>query len=154
MNIEKFSKKKAISPILATVILIAITLIAAVAIAGFVFGLFGSFTSTAQISISSSNCTTSGTTPFPISCSVYFINTGTGTGSVSGVSISYGGAGYVVLLCPDAVTVTAGGSAVSYSPCTLLIPATTASVNEAYTLEATASSGGQPLGAGSFSAGP
>jgi flagellin-like protein len=47
----KFTRnRKAISPVLATVILIAITLIAAIAIAGFVFGLFGSFTSTAQVS--------------------------------------------------------------------------------------------------------
>ena len=151
MNIRKFSKKKAISPILATVILIAITLIAAVAIAGFVFGLFGSFTSTAQISVSSSNCTVSASTG-DISCNIYFLNTGTGTGSVSGASISYGGAGYIALTCPAAVTVVAGGSAVSYSPCTLATPTTAASVNEAYTLEATASSGGQPLGAGAFSA--
>lgn len=36
--------RRGISPILATVILIAITLIAAVMIAAFVFGLFGTFT--------------------------------------------------------------------------------------------------------------
>ncbi len=47
------SGKKGISPVLATVILIAITLIAAIGIAGFVFGLFGSFTSTARVSVSS-----------------------------------------------------------------------------------------------------
>lgn len=37
--------RKGINPVAATVILIAITLTAAIAIAGFVFGLFGSFTS-------------------------------------------------------------------------------------------------------------
>ena len=44
-------KRKAISPVLATVILIAITLIAAIAVAGFVFGLFGSFTSSATVQV-------------------------------------------------------------------------------------------------------
>ena len=41
--------RKATSPVLATVILIAITLIAAIAISGFVVGLFGTLTSTAQV---------------------------------------------------------------------------------------------------------
>jgi len=49
------SKRKAISPILATVILIAITLIAAVAIATFVFGIFGSSASPATYSIVTSS---------------------------------------------------------------------------------------------------
>lgn len=147
MNTKKFSKRKAISPILATVILIAITLIAAVAIAGFVFGLFGSFTSTAQISISSETCSVGGS-----QCTIYFLNTGTSTGSVSGASINYGGLGYTALTCtPATQTVVAGGEAASIS----CIPATTfvgAVVGQAFTLEATASSGSQPLGAGSFSA--
>jgi len=51
------SRRKAISPILATVILIAITLIAAVAIATFVFGIFGSSASPATYSIVSSSLT-------------------------------------------------------------------------------------------------
>ena len=144
MITEKLSKKKAISPILATVILIAITLIAAVAIAGFVFGLFGSFTSTAQISVSASNCSIS-----QHHCIVSFINTGTGTGSVNDVSISYGGLGYVSLACPiPSGPITPGGGSIQMT-CPYTFPG--ASVNEAYTLEVTASSGGQPLGAGSFS---
>ncbi|MER3601613.1 MAG: hypothetical protein C4339_02735 [Nitrososphaerota archaeon] len=47
----RMSKRRAVSPVIATVILIAITLIAAVAIAGFVFGLFSGFTSTPQVTV-------------------------------------------------------------------------------------------------------
>jgi archaeal type IV pilus assembly protein PilA len=61
MNLQKVLQKKknrkAISPVLATVILIAITLIAAIAIAGFVFGLFGNFLASARVSVTSVSCT-------------------------------------------------------------------------------------------------
>ena len=43
------SHKNTVPPIIAAVILIAITLIAAIAIAGFVFGLFGSFSQPAGV---------------------------------------------------------------------------------------------------------
>jgi len=71
MRIVPPSKRKGISPVLATVILIAITLIAAIAVAGFVFGLFGTFTSTARVSASVTNC--SGT---PEVCTIILTNTG------------------------------------------------------------------------------
>jgi len=64
MNInQRGTKRKAISPVLATVILIAITLIAAIAIAGFVFGLFGTFTSTARIAATTVTCNHTGGGP-------------------------------------------------------------------------------------------
>lgn len=144
MEIRKTSKKKAISPILATVILIAITLVASVAIAGYVFGLFGSFSSTAQILISSSNCS-AGTGK----CVVYFSNTGTATATVSSVSINFGGLGYVPMsACTPAIVVPGGGSFSS----TCVIASGTPVTGEPYTLSSTASNGGQPMGAGSFSA--
>ena len=46
---KREQQKLGISPAIATVILIAITLVAGVAIGGFVFGLFGSQTTTAQV---------------------------------------------------------------------------------------------------------
>ncbi len=81
--------RKAISPVLATVILIAITLIAAIAIAGFVFGLFGSFTSNAQVSVTGV-IVHAAATPW-MSGSIYATNTGTSNTQVNGVSITYGG---------------------------------------------------------------
>src|SRR2546427_11477702 len=82
-------KRKAISPVLATVILIAITLIAAIAIAGFVFGLFGSFTSSAQVQASVTSCTYAATIE---SCTVQATNSGSANTSASTCSIKVGGA--------------------------------------------------------------
>jgi len=88
MNFEKVQRKnrKAISPVLATVILIAITLIAAIAIAGFVFGLFGSFTSSAQVSAQVTSCTGATDT-----CIVTLTNTGTSNAAVTGCTVQVSG---------------------------------------------------------------
>jgi len=83
--------RKAISPVLATVILIAITLIAAIAIAGFVFGLFGSFTSSAQVSGSVTTCT--GATNAV--CTVNLLNIGTANVTPTGCAVSLGGSNKV-----------------------------------------------------------
>ncbi|MEM3671163.1 MAG: type IV pilin N-terminal domain-containing protein [Thermoprotei archaeon] len=110
----KQSKRKAISPVIATVILIAITLIASIAIAGFVFGLFGSFTSTAQISViatsiaaSSNDISVISTTATPVDAAICYgstsqptgayielSNSGTASASVTAVSITFGGQTY------------------------------------------------------------
>jgi len=73
MRINSAKRRRAISPVLATVILIAITLIAAIAIAGFVFGLFGTFTSTARVQASVTSC--SWTSPSE-TCNLILTNTG------------------------------------------------------------------------------
>jgi len=86
MNINSPRRRKAISPVLATVILIAITLIAAIAIAGFVFGLFGSFTSSAQVSAQVTSCTSATDV-----CVVVLTNTGTSNVQATVCSIRNGG---------------------------------------------------------------
>jgi len=109
MNFEKVQKRnrKAISPVLATVILIAITLIAAIAIAGFVFGLFGSFTSSAQVSASVTSCTQGGAGKALV-CTVNLTNTGTSNVAVSGCSIQ--AAGTAQASTPLGGNVPAGGA--------------------------------------------
>ncbi len=103
MNIGK-RNRKAISPVLATVILIAITLIAAIAIAGFVFGLFGTFTSTAQVSATAVNCSaTSG------GCSLILSNRG--NQAVTANSCSFSGSGGGAGTGFSAATVSAGATA-------------------------------------------
>src|ERR1700719_4065226 len=87
--------RKAISPILATVILIAITLIAAIAIAGFAFGLFGTFTSSANPEVSVVNCD-SGTNL----CTLSLTNTGGASASITGCSI-YGTADTAAVFTAD-----------------------------------------------------
>jgi len=91
MECHRRGEKKAISPVLATVILIAITLIASVAIAGFVFGLFGTFTSTAQVSAGTVSC--SGT---PEVCLVPLQNTGSANTMITGAcNLAFAGGPYV-----------------------------------------------------------
>ncbi|HEV2138966.1 MAG TPA: archaellin/type IV pilin N-terminal domain-containing protein [Nitrososphaerales archaeon] len=86
MTLRISKNRKAISPVLATVILIAITLIAAIAIAGFVFGLFGSFTSSAQVSAQVQTCA-AGTGV----CTVKLTNTGTSNVAETGCFVRLSG---------------------------------------------------------------
>ena len=96
--------RKAISPVLATVILIAITLIAAIAIAGFVFGLFGSFTSSAQVSAVVVTCNHS----HPVVCHVSLQNTGSSNATPTACSINIAGAAAASTTSTTAVTAGAG----------------------------------------------
>jgi len=112
MNMSTTSRRKAISPVLATVILIAITLIAAIAIAGFVFGLFGSFTSSAQVSAQVTSCTAYNAPPTlnhanNNQCTVVLTNTGTSNVQVVGGSVQIGG---VAVACNAAPTGTISAS--------------------------------------------
>lgn len=152
MNFEKVQRKnrKAISPVLATVILIAITLIAAIAIAGFVFGLFGSFTSSATVSEVSTTLVHDAATPW-MTGSVSVQNTGTSNTNVNSMSITYGGvtcspqinAGAAVL-----VTAGAGAVAVNLSGAGTCTVATTA--GEAFSGSLALSNGGQVPFTGTF----
>jgi len=73
---------------LATVILIAITLIAAIAIAGFVFGLFGTFTSGPRLQLSTVSCVSAATAGGGNGyCKLAISNTGGASGSVTGCSV-------------------------------------------------------------------
>lgn len=78
----KFSRRKAISPVLATVILIAITLVAGVAIAGFAFGLFGTLGTTANIKELSATCVSGASAHVDI----FVTNSGGAAGTITGVS--------------------------------------------------------------------
>jgi len=96
LKIQNARRRKAISPVLATVILIAITLIAAIAIAGFVFGLFGTFTSSARLQLSVVNCysgtTGAGNAATSSYCVLAITNTGGASGSITACSL-YGATG-------------------------------------------------------------
>jgi len=117
-------KRKAISPVLATVILIAITLIAAIAIAGFVFGLFGTFTKTATVVGSTVSCTDA----TPGVCTVVLSNTGNANTATSGsCTESYGGRTWSGTLGATGGTITAGGPGVA-ATCTVAAPPATAAL--------------------------
>jgi len=97
----KVSKHKwgGVSPIIATLVLIAVTLVAAVAMAAFVFGLFGSLGSTSNLATSVAVCSVSdtalsiGAMTFHASaggnptCFMTVRNSGTAIGTISGCSM-------------------------------------------------------------------
>jgi flagellin-like protein len=91
MKFTRTNKRKAISPVLATVILIAITLVAGVAIAGFAFGLFGSLSSTANVTVTSVTCSHTNDL-----CTLSLSNTGSAPATITGCSI-YGVSASAVL---------------------------------------------------------
>jgi len=103
------TRRTAISPVLATVILIAITLIAAIAIGGFVFGLFGSYTNTARVEAISYSC--SGT---PEVCTVGLQNIGTANTSLLGsCTLTFGGTIYNGVAAITSGSLNGGSTAVS-----------------------------------------
>jgi len=99
----KYGNRRAISPIIATVLIIAVTLIAAVAIGGFVFGVFGTSAQSAQIQVTGTTlnalgftagaggtitCVTTGpTAPY-----LTMTNTGSASSAVTGITITWAGA--------------------------------------------------------------
>jgi len=112
MRINSTKHRKAISPVLATVILIAITLIAAIAIAGFVFGLFGSFTSSAQVSAQILSCTSAaaGNSSHAF-CAVRLTNIGTSNAVANACSLQIAGVAQTGTLGATK-TVPAGGNTI------------------------------------------
>jgi len=126
--------RKAISPIIATVLIIAVTLIAAVAIGGFVFGIFGSSSNSGEIQVTgialvgatlaagtggnlSPTCAT-GASPD----SITLTNTGTAAASATSMSITYGGAVATFAITAGSCTVTPAGKA-SGNPMTITMVA-------------------------------
>ena len=99
MKIER-SGRKAISPIVATVLILAATLIAFAAVVGYIFGLFGTATNSANVAVTGTTIPASGTgsTALAAACSttatspdLVLTNTGTGSASVTGFSLTFGG---------------------------------------------------------------
>ncbi len=98
-------QRKAISPIVATVLIIAATLIAAAAILGYVFGIFGGASTTANVTASAPSLSHSysSETAYPTTAATFGTVTlsNSGTGSTSALttgSITYGGSTYPILI--------------------------------------------------------
>jgi len=79
-------RRPGVSDIVATVLIVAATLIAFAAIAGYVFGILGSGSSTANVSVISVSVNHSLLTGV-----LALSNTGTAAADVSGVTLTYGG---------------------------------------------------------------
>ena len=133
----KFARRRAISPIIATVLIIAVTLIAAVAIGGFVFGIFGSSTNSAQVAVTSQNLVAadllSSNTAASPTCSVtgaaddlILTNTGTAAASVTGVTVTWAGAVNSFAISGTCIVAAAGnaGATTNGNPMAILFSAT------------------------------
>ncbi len=159
MKIRIASKsRKAISPIIATVLIIAVTLIASVAIGGFVFGIFAQGQNSAQIAVTgtallAADFTSAGTTS-TFTCAatsslayLTLTNTGTGSATVATVSITWAG-GNTAFTLSGPCTIGASGSATATEyiifPITTKITPTAIS-GQAYTGTVTLSNGASLL---------
>jgi len=152
MQINSARRRKAISPVLATVILIAITLIAAIAIAGFVFGLFGSFTSTARVTVASASIVHSATTPGAGS-TILALNTGTSTTNANSMTLTFGGQTCTVLF-GGPVAITAGvapGITLTLTAASGTCATVASNAGEAFVGNIALSNGGQVPFSGVFS---
>ena len=157
------NSRKAISPIIATVLIIAVTLIASVAIGGFVFGIFAQGQNSAQIAVTgtallAADFKTSGSTSTftcdTASSSAYLTltNTGTGTATVATISITWAG-GNTAFTLSGTCNIGASGSATATTY--IIFPATTtitpsAVAGQTYTGTVTLSNGAQLLLTGTW----
>jgi len=159
-------RREGITPVIATVILIAVTLIAAVAVTGFTFGLFGSFTASPQVTVTGSSLSAGGLTgaagtSLSVTCAtsagagsyVALTNTGTATASVTSGTIVYGGSTIPLATftgCSTAATEATPGTAlyVQLSAGTKLSP--TATVGEQYIVNVVLSNGVTIPASGTF----
>jgi len=147
MQINSAKRRKGISPVLATVILIAITLIAAIAIAGFVFGLFGSFTSTARVELINPALTHG--TGVANTGTVGALNTGTSNTNAASATLTFGGATCSATITGSPVTLTAG--ATTTLTVTGVAGCGTSVSGETFILNVALSNGGQTSVTGTFS---
>jgi len=109
--------KKGISPVIATIILIAITIVIAIAVAAWVFGLFKSYTGGPAVTINAAQSSCKGGSPG--SCSLVVSNQGGNSVSIVGATVNGQTAIVAAASCASAsasaiVTVSAGAVATAY----------------------------------------
>ena len=131
----------AISPIVATVLIIAATLIAFAAVAGYVFGILGSGSSTANISVTAASINHSLLTGV-----LALSNTGTAGTAASGVTLTYSGQ----TCSPVASTATVGSGATVAISITGVGTCATSTSSAPYTGYVSLSNGEEATFAGTF----
>jgi hypothetical protein len=160
----KFAKKRpAIDAIVATVLIIAVTLVASLAVSGFIFGSFGHAQNSAQVAVTgnalpAADFTSAGTTnTFTCAASssaayLTLTNSGTGGATIEGISITWAGSNTAYSLS-GLCDIGASGSLnstqyVIFPPTTTMSP--DAATGQTYTGTVTLSNGAQLLFVGSW----
>ena len=114
--LRKSKSRKGISPVIATVILVAVAVVIAAALAGFAGSLFGSYSNGAQIKLQSATLNAAGDIALQMS------NSGNAADQVASISTTLGGA--PVNFIPGAVTIIPANSQVGpYGPFLAAFPA-------------------------------
>jgi flagellin-like protein len=103
-------KKKGISPVLASIILLSVTVAVGVGVASYVFGLFGSYTETAVVKVQGSPSLDATNKEF----NVTLLNTGAQADTVGSVSTVVNGTTYDGNIVSGAAINGGGGSADLY----------------------------------------
>ena len=152
------AKRTAIDSIVATVLVVGVTLVASLAVGGFIFGTFGQSQNVSQVSVTgtallAADFTAAGTTStFTCSSSasggwLAVTNTGTASARVTGVTITWGGANDAYTLSGSCSIDAVGGASATYF---ITFPATTnvtvdAAAGQTYTGTVVMSNGAQLL---------
>ena len=84
---KHMNTRKAISPILATVIIIAVTLVIAIGVIGWIMGIWGSFGSTESLQIYPDSYIVNSTGGGKVILSLHIKNTGTATANIEKVEV-------------------------------------------------------------------
>jgi flagellin-like protein len=108
-KMKMLRSKKALSPVIATIILIAVTVAVSLAVAAWMGALTFSFTSTEQITYTSYTWTT-GTSGSDPKIALTVENTGSGTLTIANVEVDGVTANYTLTLLPSGTPVAAPGT--------------------------------------------
>lgn len=106
------TKRKGISPVLATIILLAVTVAVGVGVASYVFGLFGTYSESAAVKVQGTPTLNSNSTANPRYFNVTLLNSGAQSDSVSSITAVYNGTQLTATL-PASTTVNGGGGTLS-----------------------------------------
>jgi len=164
MKISNVRERKAISPIIATVLIIAATLIAFAAIGGYTFGLFGSSTSTANVQVTGSvlpagafvitaatnlaQC--AGTAPAAPYGTLTLANTGSASATVTSLTVSSGQGVTTTIAATGTCAILGGATLTMYVKVYGLTAATLPTSGSSYTGYVVMNNGAQVTLAGAF----
>jgi hypothetical protein len=157
------ARRRAVDSVVATVLVVAVALVASLAVSGFIFGVVGRVQNSAQIAVTgtvlaAADFTAAGTTStFTCATSssdayLTLTNTGTGGAAVATVSITWAGSNTAYTLSGScSIGASGSGTATRYivfPPTTWMSPSATA--GQAYTGSITLSNGAQLLVTGTW----
>ncbi len=87
-NLKKLTKRRAVSPVIATVILVAVAITVSVAVAYWMSGIAGQYTAFEKVEIQTAVCSWDGSTDFEWTIVIKLKNTGTAAATLTNVFIN------------------------------------------------------------------